>query len=131
MKFKPGKQPRIHAGLLLLFFFAEAVASMPNTIVVVPHGYYTGNSYRALPEEVKKVYVAGVIDGILYSPVFGGDQESIGQFKACMAGMNSSQIGAIVNQYLEANPQDWDNDMNNLIDQAMRKACLLRGRKYK
>jgi hypothetical protein len=83
---------------------------------------YTGNEYRALPAQQKHAYVVGVVDGMLISPLIMNRQDPwLGQ---CVAGMQSDQVEAIFEKYLEANPQVWHEPANFLVFKAFWQKCL-------
>jgi hypothetical protein len=68
-------------------------------------------------------YVEGIIDGFLYSPMFGGSEQSMHALKICVGGMQSGQALAIVDQYMKGNPSQWDWQMNLLVHRALYAAC--------
>ena len=57
------------AVLVVLLKFGLASAAEPtNVFQTVPHGAYTGNSYRAIDSlTVRHLYVSGLVDGLLGS----------------------------------------------------------------
>lgn len=122
---------RTIAKLLLLFSPALTFAALPTKAVEIQNGYYTGSAYRTLPDDARMTYIAGVIDGYLYAPMFGADGTDMRPFAGCIRGMKTDQLMAIVDQYLANNPTVWDDQMNAVVDMAFRRACASRGRPYR
>lgn len=106
---------------LLACTMEQSLAQTPSAAVVVPYGFMSGNAYRALPEAGKQMYVTGVFDGLIGSPMFGANAHMVAAFKQCMEGMNNDQLQAIVDKYLNAHPEIWHYPMqvhayNAIID---------------
>lgn len=94
--------------------------------VFVHHSFESGNSYRIKPEMMRRAYVEGVFDGMLFSPMIAANNlpraMSLGQ---CADAMNATdeQLMAIVDRYLDANPALWGDDMHSVVYSALAQAC--------
>jgi len=114
--------------LLCLALCCAAIdAAAPTPSVFIHHGFYTGNLYRNLPEVDRRLYVDGVIDGLMMSPLLGVQKSNLAWLESCVTGMQDDQAEAIINQYLVAHPEKWDSDMEILVFLAIQDACAARG----
>jgi hypothetical protein len=117
----------------MLGFFAviSTVAAVePATKKVVFYkGFYNGNVYRQLPPGDQAVYVGAVIDGFLAAPLMGSDTTAAKQLNNCLGDMrpNAIQLAAIVNKWLEANPEHWGDPMNEATHTVLSTNCEARG----
>lgn len=115
----------------ILFFYAflvlgwacDSFAAPPNKPVFIYGAYASGNQYRAKQPIERLNYVAGILDGFIYAPAWGADEKNLDALRACMDGMPGSQLLAIVDQYVESKPSNWDHPMPVLVHQAMFFAC--------
>lgn len=73
-------------------------------------GFVTANEYRALSVAEKYAYSAGLIDGLLASPILLEDE--IRQLEDCVTGMSNSQMSAIFDQYISDKPGTWHESMS-------------------
>ncbi|WP_155649156.1 hypothetical protein [Burkholderia cepacia] len=83
-------------GLLML---AGACTAAYPARVVVPNGFYTGNSYQAFLPLERERYVAGVLDGLLSSPLMANANVPLAgilQKGSLQLGLNTAQATAIV-----------------------------------
>jgi hypothetical protein len=85
----------------------------------------SGATYRNLSEEIRGVYVFGVVSGLRASETFGGDKQVIDTFFRCVNGMSGEQQRAIVDRYLETHPQNWQYDMSVLVLYSFRDIITL------
>ncbi|MDQ0627140.1 hypothetical protein [Paraburkholderia graminis] len=92
--------------------------------------FLDGNTYRQLSGPQKLGYIEGSIDGLLSA---GGMARvklaRVDQLNQCLSTMhaNSMQVRAIVDRYVEANPEYWGDGMTNTVWLAMRDACQKAG----
>jgi hypothetical protein len=75
----------------------------------------TGNAYRAYSDDIKAVYVMGVLDGFLVAPGFGAPRKELAWLEACSVGMSGNQVAAIADKYLRDRPEHWNQPMNGLV----------------
>lgn len=117
--------------LRVLFFCALTLFAAPSLVsaqgVLVTDGFYAGNTYRELSEAARRTYVSGVIDGIFVSTLFDANFDLIDWLKRCVTGMNNGQVTAIVDLFLSAHPERWDQGMHVLVYTAMLEGCEKRG----
>lgn len=78
---------------------------------------------------MRTAYVIGVLDGFSYAPAFGAPDAKIGKLRRCIGTMHADarQIGTIVDKYLDAHPESWSEQMQPIVLQAMRQACVTNG----
>lgn len=105
-----------------------ALAKLPDGAVKINNGYMTGNAYRDLPYNSKAAYVMGVVDGLLLAPFLGAEERDVDRIASCINGIRSDQLHAIVDAYLAAHPELWDDRMHALTLSALNEACKARGK---
>lgn len=105
--------------VLLLCGIAYGVGRA-QSMVFVPRGFYTGNTYREMPAIGKLAYTTGMIDGLLLARVFGADTAWIGK---CTDGMQNLQIKAMFDRQLEAKPEQWHQGANQIMKDALLNRC--------
>src|SRR6266849_3090137 len=95
----------------------------------------SGTEYRRMSENVKLVYVRGILDGWSQLEVIrmsskvesrAEDDALYGTIARCMAGrMSGEQTKAIVDKYVAEHPAQWHEEMALLVWLAMSAACKL------
>lgn len=76
------------------------------TLVVASNAQaITSTEYRALQETQRQTWVVGAIDGILTAQVWQTSKEP--EISKCLVGLHPTQIKAIFEKALEANPERW------------------------
>ena len=96
----------------------------------------TGSDLLGFPENVRAIYVAGVIDGwgevgtLIRqskdpSPELAVIDRMFGDLARCAAGrkMTRAQAGAIVDKFLKDNPAKWHDPAGSLIWEAFTNVC--------
>ena len=111
---------RITIALLLIVIPS---AAYPKDDVVIKSGFVTGNQYRALPEDERRKYAMGVVDGAFLAPFFGAPKPELLWMETCLTRMQDGQIVAILDKYLSENPVRWHEPMNVLAYVAFKSAC--------
>lgn len=91
--------------------------------VRIKNGFYTGNDFRVASATRQEGYAMGLVDGMLLAPLFRGEKRSMAWLEACVEGMTSDQVAAIMRQYVEARPADWNEGMHTIGYRAMLAAC--------
>ena len=82
-------------------------------------GLYSGNTYLAQTSRFREGYIAGVAD-TCHSDI---DYSTLLKFKGCTRKMTLGQIRAIVEKYLQDNPQNRHVQMATLAVVAVIGAC--------
>ena len=95
----------------------------PQTHVNVNPGLVTGNIYRGLTQELKIMYVTGLLDGMYATPMFSTINNKEEWLVDCMEGINTLQVMAIFDNYLEDNPLTWRRGMNRTAYTALWDSC--------
>lgn len=74
-------------------------------------------------------YVAGVVDGLFLSPLFGAPERQPSALQGCLLALqlNTDQIVALVSRELEADPVTWSRPVHSVVFRALRKACTDNG----
>ncbi|NKF95648.1 hypothetical protein GO290_02745 [Ralstonia solanacearum] len=91
-------------------------------------GAVRGNHYRAWPVASRQLYLAGIIDGMLYAPAVSGRTEFAVALSECLIGVPVTQQTAVVDKALADNPSHWDAPMNWLVFDALSKFCGARSK---
>jgi hypothetical protein len=91
--------------------------------IEIKGGFITGNTYREYSDDLKTVYVMGVIDGMLDAPGLGAPKKRLAWLETCVVGMNGYQVAAIVDKALRDIPEHWHEPMNGEVLSAMATAC--------
>jgi hypothetical protein len=95
----------------------------PKQPIAIKGGFITGNTYREYSDDIRAVYVMGVIDGMLDAPGFGAPKKKLAWLESCVVGMNGYQVAAIVDKKLRDIPEYWNEPINGEVFSAMSTAC--------
>ena len=114
------------AALALVALCSTAQASPASD---ADNGFLTGNFFRGGSQSMRAAYVIGILDGFSYATVFGAPDTKIEKLRRCIGAMNANtrQVGTIVDQYLDAHPESWNEKMQPIVLRAMRQACATHG----
>lgn len=104
-----------------------AFAIPKDQVVMVHHGFYKANHYRELPDFVRRAYIVGVFDALMLCPLFGAPKAEVTWLERCGEGMQDVQLQAIVDRFVDAHPERWDEDMGTVAYGALTQACTARG----
>ncbi|WP_372603662.1 hypothetical protein, partial [Actibacterium sp.] len=85
--------------------------------------------FREQNEDVQIGYVMGFFEGMATGSVFGASTECLEALYICVKDVSSSQLTAIVNKYVEANPEGWHLPMTIIAFNAIGRFCGVPGRK--
>jgi hypothetical protein len=107
---------------MLLLATASAAAAQERP-VTIHEGFYAGNDYRELHEGQRRVYVSGVIEGMLLAPLYGAPKSRMSWLESCAVGMSDKQVTAIVDKFMDEHPARWHEQMKTLVYSAMIGAC--------
>jgi hypothetical protein len=93
-----------------------------STTAFVP-GFYNGNDYRELNKDRRRFYIAGIVDGLLAvsssKTIYQEDIKKWWMVQCLGTRITFDQIRAIVDKYLNENPEQWHKPMNMLVHHAM------------
>jgi Rap1a immunity proteins len=98
-------------------------ANAPNRTVEVLNGYSDVTDYRKDAEWARGRYVTGVIDGLFVATSLGASEKATRALKTCLNGVNSVQLTAIVDKYINDHPESWQFGTQMMVFQAMDKFC--------
>ncbi|MDF3084379.1 hypothetical protein [Burkholderia sola] len=97
-------------------------AQSPSSGIFVPGGFVDGNAYHRFSTLERQRYLEGVFDGIFYAPAIAMKDlpraVKLHDF-AVNHGMTNVQMAAIVDKYMNDNPERWGNPMTNNAYTAM------------
>lgn len=113
----------MRAALLFLLLVCPAAAAIAGPTVEVQTGFLKGESYLQLSQAERSVYAMGLIDGLFASAFYGADEVQLRKLKDCTAGWTNTQLAAVLDQHVRADPSHWQYPMNVLAVNAMVKAC--------
>jgi hypothetical protein len=84
--------------------------------------FTTGNDYREYDEIKRNSYVSGVVD-TMDDMQLNDNYAWVAPPRQCYRPMHLPQIREIVDNYLEATPQEWHLGMANIAIMAISEAC--------
>jgi hypothetical protein len=93
------------------------------------NGFLTGKFFRGGSQSLRTAYVIGVLDGFSYAPAFGAPDTKIDKLQRCVGTMHADarQVSTIIDKYLDAHPDSWNEKMQPIVLRAMRQACATSG----
>ena len=119
--------------MLITCFIFMGIMSTVNAdeLLILPSGYISGNDYLAKNESEKKFYIAGLTDGLLGSAIFANSADpvvaldNVDRLDECLTSKitNLKQLTAIVDKYLENNPERWASPMYILYRLSVAEVC--------
>ncbi len=86
-------------------------------------GFVTGNQYRDMTGIQKKSYVAGLLDGMLLAPAFGGSEERMQWFLACTQRLGVIKLRGAINTYIRNHAESHDRKSAADMYRAVLGAC--------
>lgn len=110
--------------VLWMMMLVSSAASAQS--IYVPHGFETGNDYQQMSPIEKQRYLVGVLDGFMAAPMLAvRDLPVVRALQRCdqKMGLTDLQLRAIVDKFVEDNPERWGDDMDELVLNAMIGAC--------
>jgi hypothetical protein len=84
----------------------------------------TGTEYRALQEAQRQAWVVGAVDGILTTQLWQTNKEP--EISKCLVGLHPTQIKAIFEKALEANPERWHFPAAFQLLDTLQEFCSIR-----
>ncbi|WP_410199343.1 Rap1a family protein [Burkholderia cenocepacia] len=113
-------------GLTLIAATMACHAQNTSARIFVPGGFVDGNTYQRLSTLERQRYLEGVFDGIFYAPAIAmKDLPRSVKLHECSVthGMTNAQMKAIVDKYMQDNPERLGDPMTNNAYTAMILAC--------
>ena len=86
-------------------------------------GFMKGSLYLELPEASRAAYAMGILDGLFGAGFYGADPKELKQLQQCTSGMTNTQLMAVFDQHVRANPVNWQHPTNVLAFNALLTAC--------
>ena len=94
-------------------------------------GFVTGNQYRDMTGIQKRSYVAGLLDGMLLAPAFGGSEERMQWFLVCTQRIGVIKLRGAINTYIRNHTETHDRKSAADMFRAIRDACRALGKESK
>jgi len=88
-----------------------------------PAYLFKAQGFLQLNEEQRRIYASGLMDGFYGSALFGGNERTISDLKRCTKDMNSGQLTAIIEQYVQNHPEGWHEPTSVEAYNALVNAC--------
>ena len=93
--------------------------------IEVAGGYIVTSRYLEWNHPQRVTYVMGLVDGIRLSAVLDASGSRYKKAISCFDGMNGNQITAIIDKWLNNNPEQWNMSLNHAFISMMYKTCNL------
>lgn len=113
---------RVVKFVIILFIFCSSTV-FAESVLFAP-GYLDGNRFLQMSKSEQTAYAMGLIDGMLFSPIFGAtSNKDLSCIEYCSVNMTNIQITTILTKYLEDNPGKWHHPVNAIMYEALKKSC--------
>lgn len=96
-----------------------------NANVEVHGGYVTASRYMEWQQPQRLTYVMGLVDGVRLSAVLDASGTRYKKAISCFSNMNGNQVVAIMDKWLNNNPEQWNMSLNHVFISMMYKTCNL------
>jgi hypothetical protein len=104
--------------------FAVGALTCQAESLYTPGGFVTGNEYRQKSETSRYGYLQGLFDGYMFAPFIAGSNHTTAvRLHDCASQMTPIQLSAIVDKFMNENPERWGEEMNLLAYSAIFLAC--------
>lgn len=94
---------------------------------LISKGFLNGHDFREMGEHGKHKYLIGMYDGIFLSPFYGASNQNKdwNWYLPCATRLirSSEQLKTIIDNYLNAHPEKWNDFMNTIFFFSMKEAC--------
>ncbi len=121
---------RVRAFAVLVALFAAISTAAPPSFAEnspkgrrIHGGFVTGNQYRDMTGIQKKSYVAGLLDGMLLAPAFGGSEERMQWFLVCTQRLGVIKLRGAINTYIRNHAESHDRKSAADMYRAVLGAC--------
>jgi hypothetical protein len=91
--------------------------------IVIHNGFLTGSQYRSLDANERRFYAAGLVDGMFLAPFYGAPKDRLLSVEACVTGMTTVQVSAILSKQLDDHPESWHESANTVLYGALIERC--------
>ena len=109
--------------LVLLLMSVMSVGSFAADEAKIRSGFSTGEKYIQMTAAQKRYYAMGVVNGMLLAPVFGAPKENLTRLENCISGMSDTQVAAILTEYLNKHPGEWNETPHMPMYRALTESC--------
>lgn len=102
----------------IMLFFIFPISSFSEGRIIL--GHLTGNDYMKLSKDYKSLYIVAVIDGIfIANDLLPKPAPHLSYLINYTKDMESGQLVAIVDKWMNENPREWHQMMNALVVMAL------------
>lgn len=115
---------------LMLLFRSELPSAQERIFVdedgsyLVKNGLFDGNKFLELNEWQKQIYISGLLDGLLTSPILmAGNSGPERRLADCVNGKGNTQLADVLEAYLKENPFKRDQSVGSLFVWAIDENC--------
>jgi len=109
-------------GILQITTQGGAQVEMDPTLL--PKGFLSGKDWRGLSNGEQQAYAVGVVDGLDLAFAYGKQGTDLGWLNACVTGMSSDQVRAMLRAEIDANPGEWHLlTVHQAMYRALKKSC--------
>lgn len=84
-------------------------------------GYVNGNLWQKMAPPEQNAYLLGVLDILNFE--FSSEPQKAQAFGKCLSERTNVQMLAMVNKFIDDNPDKWHNSMPLLIMMAIKPGC--------
>src|SRR5690349_24826046 len=89
-----------------------------------PKSFMSGKDWRGLSKGEQQAYAVGVIDGLDLAFAQGKQGIDLGWINACVTGMSSEQVRAMLKAEIDANPAELNQlTVHQAMYRALKKSC--------
>lgn len=91
--------------------------------VRIHNGFMTGVECNDFSERDSVIYMMGVANGIILSPLYGTPEPCAYLLGACLERKTNYQLGATFRKYIIEHPEEWHEGCHNLASNALLRLC--------
>jgi hypothetical protein len=108
----------------ILLSAAQGGAQFEKESESVPKSFMSGKDWRGLSKGEQQAYAVGVVDGLDLAYAYGKKEIDLGWINACVTGMSSEQVRAMLGAEVDANPDEWNRfTVHQAMYRALKKSC--------
>ena len=91
---------------------------------LMPQSFLSGKDWRGLSKGEQQAYAVGVVDGLDLAFAQGKRGIDLSWVNACVTGMSSDQVRAMLKEDIDANPGEWNlYTVHQAMYRALKKSC--------
>jgi hypothetical protein len=117
----------IGLGLLLMGILLSATqggAQFEKEFESVPKSFMSGKDWRGLSKGEQQAYAVGVVDGLDLAYAYSKKEIDLGWINACVTGMSSEKVRAMLGAEVDANPDEWNRlTVHQAMYRALKNSC--------